>query len=100
MMRKFRVRAALQGECKLHKGLTKQARKDISEVLAAVKKEFNSSLKRRTGVKDAFAETLLAPEKHSRLTSLLEKSTEKVYNPYGSNHYTEPMLSFRFDLQM
>lgn len=79
LMRRYRVRAALEGECKLHKGLTKKAREDISKVLAAVRLEFNESPNRRKGVQNAFKETLTSPDKHSRLTSLLTKSTEPVY---------------------
>ena len=50
-IRRFRVRAALRKECKLHKGLTRKAREDISVVLNDVRNEFNSSEDRRNGVK-------------------------------------------------
>ena len=83
-MRKLQLRRALQREVKLLKGLTLEARKAISDVLHAVRKEFNASARLTEGVRNAFQETLLSDKKHSGLAKLLKKADGPEYKPYGS----------------
>ena len=80
---------------------SKQARIDISEVLAASRKEFNSSKKNRDGVIAAFKETFFSSKKHSGLQSLLSLAQTEVYAPWGGNREFKVVCKcgFRFETE-